>query len=275
MKWPAPIWMCAMASVMTAAGVSAILLTPVERRREVHEPPVEQAFRRHIPQSAIARAQIADLSWGPAMESPRIVHRPPRQIDAPAADAGAEPVGYTPPAVVRGSARFEATWPQARTTEPAAAAAAAATSGGNPSAAVIPSIPSAPSSSGAAGSAPLVAIEFIGVSFGGAAMPRDDFSVGVLRDLRIRVWWNVPGPGHVQKMELIAPDGSTYQQFAAVIEDSSRGRSSRRGGALVETVLPVAGTWITEHTLLGTWGVNVYLDNAPTPAATAPFLINR
>ena len=111
MKFPAPIWMCVMASVVTAAGVSAMLLSPVERRREVHEPPVEQAFRRHIPQSAIARAQIADLSGGPAMESPRIVHRPPRQIDAPAADAGAEPVGYTPPAVARGSARFEAPWP--------------------------------------------------------------------------------------------------------------------------------------------------------------------
>ena len=271
MKYPAPIWMCVMASVVTAAGVSAMLLSPVERRREVHEPPVEQAFRRHIRQSTIARAQIADLSGGPAMESPRIVHRPPRQIDAPAADAGAEPVGYTPPAVARGSARFEAPWPQARTTQPGVVAAARGMPGGNPSAAAIPSA----SSSGAAGSEPLVAIEFIGVSFGGAAMPRDDFSVGVLRDLRIRVWWNVPGPGHVQKMELIAPDGSTYQQFAAVIEDSSRGRSSRRGGALVETVLPVAGTWITEHTLLGTWGVNVYLDNAPTPAATAPFLINR
>src|SRR5438105_10617164 len=145
MKWPAPIWMCAMASVVTAAGVSAILLTPVERRGEVHEPPVEQAFRRHIPQSEIARAHIADLSGRPGVDSPRLVHRPPRPIDAPTLDA-AEPARSTPTAVAMGSTRFEAPWPQARTTQPAAAAAAAATSGGNPSAAVIPSIPSAPSS---------------------------------------------------------------------------------------------------------------------------------
>ena len=40
---------------------------------------------------------------------------------------------------------------------------------------------------------------------------------------------------------------------------------------VVETRLPVAGTWITEYDMHGRWTVNVYLDDAVRPTTSAPF----
>jgi hypothetical protein len=119
--------------------------------------------------------------------------------------------------------------------------------------------------------APLATLDFIGMSYQGVPMPRTDFSVESLRHLRILVWWNAPGPGHVQRLDLYAPDGALYQRFTAAVDETSRRGD---GLTLVETVLPVAGTWITQHTLLGAWSVQVFLDDGPEPAASASFVID-
>jgi hypothetical protein len=137
---------------------------------------------------------------------------------------------------------------------------------------VAPTTVTSPSPPRATGVAPLAMVDFIGMSYQGAPMQRADFSVDVLRDLRILVWWNVPGPGHVQRLDLYAPDGALYQRLTATIDETSRGRD---GLTLVETSLPVAGTWITQHTLLGAWSADVFLDDGQEPAASASFAINR
>lgn len=111
-------------------------------------------------------------------------------------------------------------------------------------------------------------VELVGVSMSGGAMHRDDFSVVTLRHLRIRVWWNVAG-GEVQHLELVSPDGAIYQRLEAPLEARGRSRQS-----VVETVVPVAGTWMTQHSLFGLWTVNVYLDNDQAPIASASFSLN-
>jgi len=43
----------------------------------------------------------------------------------------------------------------------------------------------------------------------------------------------------------------------------------------LETMLPVAGTWITDHSLFGAWTVNVYLDEEQTPFKSASFFVSE
>jgi hypothetical protein len=67
---------------------------------------------------------------------------------------------------------------------------------------------------------------------------------------------------HTQRVELITPDGSVYQNLTQEV-------ASVTGTAVVETRLPVAGTWITKYDLHGRWTVNVYLDDALKPVTSA------
>ena len=39
--------------------------------------------------------------------------------------------------------------------------------------------------------------------------------------------------------------------------------------------MPVAGSWIMQHSLKGQWEVKVYLDEAVTPIATATFTLSK
>jgi hypothetical protein len=128
--------------------------------------------------------------------------------------------------------------------------------------------PSAPNPAQAAGAAQAATVQFIGMGYDGTPMQRADFSVHALRDLRIRVSWDAPGPGHVQRLNLHAPTGDLYQRVVTGID------AAQAGLTVVETLLPVAGTWITQHSLLGAWAVEVYLDDATTPVTTAAFVID-
>ncbi len=122
----------------------------------------------------------------------------------------------------------------------------------------------------------------------------DTFAVEELRDLYVFVTWpNVFGR-HVQTVEFILPDGHLYQRkqlafalrprvrmsAAASEAPAAEGVASSqvpvvpgplltvsRGDPAVITVLPVAGTFITQHNLLGTWTVRVFLDDRPVLAA--------
>ena len=69
-------------------------------------------------------------------------------------------------------------------------------------------------------------------------------------------------------VELITPDGSVYQTLTQPVE-------SVTGTTVVETRLPVAGTWITQYDLHGRWTVNVYLDDAVKPVTSAGFTIAK
>jgi len=101
------------------------------------------------------------------------------------------------------------------------------------------------------------------------------FTVGKLRDIFVFVTWpNVSGD-LVQTVEFFLPDGSLYVKKATPFRASTaqpRARAgpgesptvdafltSSRGTPTVITPLAVAGTYITQRSLLGNWTVRVRL----------------
>jgi hypothetical protein len=128
---------------------------------------------------------------------------------------------------------------------------------------------------------------------------QDSFTLADLRDLFVYVVWPGVSGQHVQTVQFFLPDGSTYSSqktqfnigggavfFAAMapaapnvvappapaahlMRDANKihgeGISSllmkSRGDSAVLTVLPVAGTYITQRNLSGTWHVSVLLDD--------------
>jgi hypothetical protein len=118
-------------------------------------------------------------------------------------------------------------------------------------------------------------LEFLAISRSGQTMPGDEFSVSQTRDLKIRVWWALNGQ-HAQRLELLSPDGSLYQRLQTSF-DADTAKVELRGNQSymsVETIVPVAGTWITDHSLFGAWAVNVYLDDDETTSRAGSFTIN-
>lgn len=116
-------------------------------------------------------------------------------------------------------------------------------------------------------------LQIVGLTNAGAAVAGSHFSLATLRDLRIVAWWNVDG-AHVQRLELRAPDGSLYQRLTRPFDTRTsvlQQRGAHRRGIPVETLLPVGGTWITEYSLVGSWHIDLYLDNSRTPVASQSF----
>lgn len=108
-------------------------------------------------------------------------------------------------------------------------------------------------------------VELIGVNHHGREHQGPRFNADRMRSLLIQIHWKTIVGQHTQRIELITPDGSVYQNLTAPVE-------SVTGTAVVETRLPVAGTWITEYDLHGRWTVNVYLDDAVKPITSAPLV---
>ncbi|HEY7647759.1 MAG TPA: hypothetical protein VID04_02045 [Methylomirabilota bacterium] len=129
--------------------------------------------------------------------------------------------------------------------------------------------PSAASATGASG--PLALVQFIGLTQDQQALERNDFAVQTLREVKINVWWNVVGT-QTQRLELFAPDGTLYRRVSATFDANALPRT--QGRVLVQTSLPVGGTWITEYSLFGAWRVDVYLAGQSSPVTTASFILN-
>lgn len=89
-----------------------------------------------------------------------------------------------------------------------------------------------------------------------------------LRELYIRVTWNLPGGPNTQRIELFSPNGALYQRFSMEF-------TSPTTVTTTETWVPVGGTWITQYSLFGAWRVEVYLDGSATPVATSGFVLDE
>lgn len=127
---------------------------------------------------------------------------------------------------------------------------------------------------------------------------QDSFALADLRDLFVFVVWPGVSGQHIQTVQFLLPDGSTYSSqktqfnigggatyFAAMapsvpnvvapaapaahlMADANKVHAEgistllmkSRGDSAVLTVLPVAGTYITQRSLSGTWHVRVLLD---------------
>ncbi len=94
-----------------------------------------------------------------------------------------------------------------------------------------------------------------------------DFDITKLRDLFVFVSWRGVTGEHTQELRLLLPDGNLYQTITArfttapiALSPEVQVAKDSRGEPTVVSVLPVAGTFITQHFLVGTWTVEVILD---------------
>lgn len=118
---------------------------------------------------------------------------------------------------------------------------------------------------------PEARVEFVGIDGRGNERGGAGFRGDRLSDLRIVVDWRHLDHTHVQRLALIAPDGSLYQTFTTGVSSPS----PTSGRARVETTVPVEGTWITNFGLFGSWCVHVFLDEEPEPVARRSFHLSR
>lgn len=117
------------------------------------------------------------------------------------------------------------------------------------------------------------------------------FSVATVRDLYLYVYWSHLSGDHTMTLRIYGPDQNLYEQRVLPIA-TGRSSSKRRvhgvegvvdvqptrafeGYEVSTAQLPVAGTWITGHRLLGTWRADVLLDEAATPVVSSTFAITE
>jgi hypothetical protein len=95
------------------------------------------------------------------------------------------------------------------------------------------------------------------------------FDVTKVRDLWVFVAWkNLPAGVHRQDLRFALRRGEHYQTlttfFSTVglpgLPANVQIPKQSQGDPTVFAVLPVGGTWITQHTLTGMWEVEVFLD---------------
>jgi hypothetical protein len=125
---------------------------------------------------------------------------------------------------------------------------------------------SAAATTGGGGSAPpaSASLQFVSINHNGSQTGGAAFSTALVGDLKIVVGWQNISGSHTQRLELFTPAGSLYQRITAQFA----------GASTVEARLPVSGTWITEYSLFGAWGVEVYLDGARVPMTTGAFVLS-
>jgi hypothetical protein len=250
--------------LLLGALVSIILFGVANWREAVQPSPAPAAQARPV-RAQLGRSAHPAQPWSfGATQTRRVASEPSYRDEAPPATADGRPLGSYADSLGTGvvSAR--------RLTIAGEPSAPAPTR--RPEAAPSRSVPirSAATPGGAAWDTPAI-VEITGVMQDEQLLQREEFLANLVRELKITVWWNVPGT-QIQRLELYTPNGSLYRQFTAQFDgDAGRAQGSRTA---VETQLPVGGTWITEYSLFGAWRVDVYLSGQRTPVTSASFILN-
>lgn len=93
------------------------------------------------------------------------------------------------------------------------------------------------------------------------------FDLDVIRDLYVFAAWKQVSGEHTQRIRFVLPDGNTYQiletKFTTQANSQTQGVQATvpsRGEPTTVSMLPVAGTHISQRSLAGTWVVELYLD---------------
>jgi hypothetical protein len=86
------------------------------------------------------------------------------------------------------------------------------------------------------------------------------FDTRLIRDLYIFATWHYLEGTHTQTLRFILPDGNVYGTMEAPLSGVSKLRPHKDSPVVAMSVLPVAGTYITQHSLFGKWTVQVLLD---------------
>jgi hypothetical protein len=104
-------------------------------------------------------------------------------------------------------------------------------------------------------------LTLVGQLHDGGSLQAAQFSATSLRDLLILMRYTGASSSQRQRLEIYAPDGSLYQRLSGAVAPST------------QRLLPVGGTWITEHGLFGNWRVDVYLDRETSPIVSSAFTL--
>ena len=107
-------------------------------------------------------------------------------------------------------------------------------------------------------------LTFSGLLKNGRTRVGEQFTMGELRELRVITSWTEAEDAHLQRVDLYAPDGTLYQRFAGSFTGDRRPVS-------VVTRVPVAGSSITDSSLVGEWCAEVFLDDEDAPIARRRF----
>lgn len=82
------------------------------------------------------------------------------------------------------------------------------------------------------------------------------------------ILFTLGGPSTASLQSLKKHTGIPHNRAVLVAEVTPNGIG-------VEMTLPVAGTWITQNSLTGSWRVEVFLDGNPTPIGTGQFTLTQ
>ena len=105
------------------------------------------------------------------------------------------------------------------------------------------------------------AITLTGKLHSGGSVPGEQFSATSLRDLLITLTFSNISGSHQQRLELYAPDTSLYRRLTGTVAPTT------------QTLLPVGGTWITDHSLFGDWRIDVFVDRETSPIVSQSFTL--
>ena len=96
---------------------------------------------------------------------------------------------------------------------------------------------------------------------------KKNFTIATTPDLFVAFDYHSKSPGsHKATFEILAPSGILYQTTDVPFVVTQH-------AARVWNSLPVAGTWVEQYSMSGTWQVQVYLDDASDPAASTTFVL--
>lgn len=124
----------------------------------------------------------------------------------------------------------------------------------------------------------------------GAAPTATSFSISSVSELYVyTAWMNLCGE-HTEIRKYYEPSGALfYQKLTAFSTDITEPVPYLRkpslphntsvvpvipnaqGALVMDDYIGVAGTWISDHSMTGTWKLELYLDNNETPSATRTF----
>lgn len=140
-----------------------------------------------------------------------------------------------------------------------------------------PPKPPAPPAHGGARSGPSryavpVTMQFVGHLDDGTQQRGVQFEGVRVNDVEIVVHWSYLEQSHTQRVLLYSPDGNLYQTRMTAVSPMDQHTELP---SVVTTPLPVAGSWISNFGLYGTWRVEVYLDEDTDPSLAQTFILSR
>ena len=119
----------------------------------------------------------------------------------------------------------------------------------------------------------------------------EEFSLAATRDIFIQTQWKQLQGEHIQRVHIYSPDGNLFQKRVvpfAITENLKRKRLKVSGitnmidvqkarpmkdGQAVVVQFPISGTWVSQHSMLGTWRVEAFLDQESSPIGTGTFTL--